>query len=154
MNYFTACRRAGGEKCTLDEGGSRLDEEAQHVTVRFGLLDEPAAHLAGGADEVAKLADRLRVQRDALAADLLEVLVAEDHARAVDGGGEDADFAILPYETVAGASTRGRLAPVMARLPEGANACAMHSSTQKTAWRSILPRNDEIELSRRTRAED
>ena len=65
------------------EGGLRSGEEAQPPTDGLGLLDQAATHRRRDAKVDAKLGDELRVDRDGLAADLVEVLLAEHHLRSV-----------------------------------------------------------------------
>ena len=63
-------------------------EEPQPPTDGLGLLDQAATHRGRDAKVDAKLGDELRVDRDGLAADLVEVLLAEHHLRSVCGSAE------------------------------------------------------------------
>lgn len=65
-----------------------LREEAQLAAVLLGYPDEVLAHLGASAGEVTKCGNGLRVQRDALAAELVQRLVTNDQPRELEERGE------------------------------------------------------------------
>lgn len=75
-----------------DEVVASLDQEAERVTVRLRFANQVSLLLHRCADKLAEFRDGLRMKRDALTAQLLQLLVAEDDARAVDSRREDAEF--------------------------------------------------------------
>ena len=76
-----------------------LNKEAEDVTVGFGLLDQAGAEVVGTGPG-AEIANVLGVEADGLAADLVELVLAEDDLGPVDGGGEDAELGHLAHPHV------------------------------------------------------
>ena len=86
--------------------GTRSHEEPEQVAVGFRLSDEVALHLDRRADELAELGDGLRVVRNALAAQLLQPLVAEHDAPREHGGREHTELGLLCVRARRGACER------------------------------------------------
>ena len=76
-----------------------LNKEPEDVTIGLGLLDEAGAEVVGTGPG-AEIANVLRVEADGLAADLVELVLAEDDLGGVDGGGEDAELGHLAHPHV------------------------------------------------------
>lgn len=76
------------ERIDWHTAGIVLRQEAQLAAVLLGNTDEALAHLGAGAGKVAKCRDGLRVQSNALAAELVQWLVTNDQPGELEERGE------------------------------------------------------------------
>ena len=72
----------------------RLNEEAENVPIRLGLFDELGSQMIGTV-EGAKISNLFRVQRNGLAANLLQLFRPQDDLGGVDGWRKDAKLGLL-----------------------------------------------------------
>mmetsp|Transcript_19369 Transcript_19369/g.47533 ORF Transcript_19369/g.47533 Transcript_19369/m.47533 type:complete len:206 (+) Transcript_19369:29-646(+) len=82
-------------------------EEAESVSVGLGQPDQALAQLTRHAGVHTELGDDLRVEGDALPADLVELLLPDDAADGYDGGGEGPKRCLLPHAQTRDLCPRG-----------------------------------------------
>jgi hypothetical protein len=92
-----------------------LYQESQNVSVGLGLLDQPGSQVVG-TGPFAELANVLRMQRDGLSSELVELITSQHNLGTIDSRREDSEL--------------GHISHLQARGSTAGGACSSHSGAR------------------------